>query len=100
MEAAKAKAPDFAWPALQLANIYSTGKFTDGKKSGAHLSSFFSVCSSSTDNRAQWILGKGGDTALQARVAAALRERLAKEYYGYDLLHFARDRFYPGQPEQ
>jgi thiol-disulfide isomerase/thioredoxin len=79
LEAAKAKAPEFAWPALQLANIYSTGKFTDGKKSGAYLSSFFSVCSSSTDSRAQWILGKGGDTALQARVAAALRERLAKE---------------------
>ena len=77
LEAAKTQAPEFAWPALQLANIYSTGKFTDGKKSGAYLSSFFSVCSSSTD--AQWILGKGGDTALQARVAAALRERLAKE---------------------
>lgn len=78
-EVADAKAPQFAWPALQLANIYSTGKFTDGKKSAAYLSSFFSVCSSSTDRRAQWILGKGGDTALQARVAAALRERLAKE---------------------
>jgi thiol-disulfide isomerase/thioredoxin len=79
LEAAKAKAPEFAWPALQLANIYSTGKFTDGKKSGAYLSSFFSVCGSSTESRAQWILAKGGDTALQARVAAALRERLAKE---------------------
>jgi thiol-disulfide isomerase/thioredoxin len=79
LEAAQAKAPGFAWPALQLANIYSTGKFTEAKKSRAYLSSFFSVCSSSTDNRAQWILGKGGDTALQARVAAALRERLARE---------------------
>ena len=79
LDAAKAKAPEFALPALQLANIYSTGKFTDGKKSGAYLSAFFSVCTSSTDNRAQWLLGKGGDTALQARVAAALRERLAKE---------------------
>jgi thiol-disulfide isomerase/thioredoxin len=79
LEAAKAKAPEFAWPALQLANIYSTGKFTDGKKSDAYLSLFFSVCSSSADSRAQWILGKGGDTALQARVAAALRERLTKE---------------------
>jgi thiol-disulfide isomerase/thioredoxin len=79
LEAANTKAPEFGWPALQLANIYSTGKFTDGKKSDAYLSAFFAVCSSSTDNRAQWILGKGGDTALQARVAAALRERLAKE---------------------
>ncbi len=79
LEAAQAKAPEFAWPALELADIYSTGKFTDGRKSGAYLSAFFSVCNSSTDNRAQWILGKAGDTALQARVAAALRERLAKE---------------------
>lgn len=79
LEAANSKAPEFAWPALQLANIYSTGKFTDGKKSDAYLTTFFGVCSSSTDNRAQWILGKGGDTALQARVAAALRDRLAKE---------------------
>jgi thiol-disulfide isomerase/thioredoxin len=78
LEAAKTKAPDFAWPALQLANIYSTGKFTDAKKNAGYLASFFSVCTSSTDSRAQWILGKGGDTALQARVAAALRERLAK----------------------
>ena len=79
LEAARAKAPDFPWPALQLANIYSTGKFVDPQKTAALLSSFFSVCESSTDNRAQWILGKGGDKALQARVAAALRKRLAKE---------------------
>jgi len=79
LEAANTKAPEFAWPALQLADIYSTGKFTDGKKSDAYLTAFFGVCSSSTDRSAQWILGKGGDTVLQARVAAALRERLAKE---------------------
>ncbi len=79
LEAAQAKAPQFPWPALQLANIYSTGKFTDRQKTVALLTSFFDVCTSSTDNRAQWILGKGGNTALQARVAAALRERLAKE---------------------
>ena len=78
LEAARAKAPQFAWPALQLANIYSGGKFTDRAKSEAALGSFFSVCKASTDSRAQWTLGKGGDAALQARVAAALRERLAK----------------------
>jgi thiol-disulfide isomerase/thioredoxin len=78
-EAAKAAAPEFAWPALLLANIYSTGKFTDAKKKAAYLDSFFAVCTSSTDSRAQWILGKGGDIALQARVAAALRTRLAAE---------------------
>lgn len=80
LEAAHAKAPDFAWAALQLANIYSGGKFADPAKSAAALGSFFSVCKASTDSRAQWILGKGGDTALQARVAAALRERLAKAF--------------------
>lgn len=79
LEAARAKAPDFAWPALQLANIYSTGKFTDREKTKSLLGSYFSGCKASTDSRAQWILGKGGDTALQARVASALRERLATE---------------------
>ena len=79
LEAARAKAPDFAWPALQLAQIYSTGKFTDREKTAAFLGSFFGICKASTDSRAQWILGKQGDSALQARVAASLRERLAKE---------------------
>lgn len=79
LEAARAKAPDFAWPALQLAQIYSTGKFTDRQKTKTYLTSFFDGCPASTDYRAQWILGKMGDTALQARVAAALRERLSKE---------------------
>jgi len=79
LESARSKAPDFAWPALQLAQIYSTGKFTDRQKTSEFLNAFFSVCPSSTDNQAQWILGKQGDTALQARVASALRERLAKE---------------------
>jgi hypothetical protein len=31
-EAAKAKAPDFAWPNLQLAEIYSSGKLVDKKR--------------------------------------------------------------------
>ncbi|HEY2014545.1 MAG TPA: TlpA disulfide reductase family protein [Bryobacteraceae bacterium] len=79
LEAAQGKAPRFAWPALQLADIYSTGKRTNPQKTAQYLSAFFAGCSSSIDSRAQWILGKGGDTALQARVAAALRERLAKE---------------------
>lgn len=79
LESARAKAPDFAWPSLQLANIYSTGKFTDLPKTAEYLGSFFDVCPASTDSRAQWILGKMGGTALQARVAAALRERLSKE---------------------
>jgi thiol-disulfide isomerase/thioredoxin len=79
LEAARASAPDFAWTALELANIYASGKLADKKKAAEDLAQFFSMCPSSTDQRAQWLLGKLGDMALQARVASALRVKLAKE---------------------
>ncbi len=48
-------------------------------KAAAYLTSFFKGCPSSSDSTGQWLLGKGGDTALMASVAGALRERLAAE---------------------
>ena len=79
LEAARATAPDFAWTALDLANIYAGGKRVDKKKAAENLVLFFSLCPASTDQTAQRMLGKLGDMALQARVASAMRERLAKE---------------------
>jgi thiol-disulfide isomerase/thioredoxin len=88
LEAAQAKAPAFAWPSLRLANVYSSGKSVDKKKSAEYLAAFFSRCPSSTESRAQWLLNKVGDKALQTRVAAALRERLAKETDPVTLLDY------------
>jgi len=79
LEEAKSKAPGFAWSDLQLASIYSAGKRVDKKKSAEHLASFFSACPDSVDRTAQRLLSKVGDNALQVRVAAALRTRLASE---------------------
>lgn len=79
LEAAKSKAPGLAWPDLQLAMIYAGGKRVDKKKAAEYLASFFSACPDSTDRDAQWQLGKIGDAALQARVAASLHSRLATE---------------------
>lgn len=79
LEAARASSPDFAWSALELAYVYSSGKRVDKKKAEEDLSLFFSMCPSSADRTAQWLLGKLGDMPFQARVAAAMRERLAKE---------------------
>lgn len=79
LESAQVKAPDFAWAALELANIYSGGKRVDKRKSTEYLTAFFSLCPSSIEDIARWLLGKVGDAALQARVAATLRERLVKE---------------------
>ena len=79
LEDAKAKAPDFAWPNLQLADVYSSGKRVDKKKSAQYLAAFFSACPGSTDRRAHWLLTMVGDSALQARVAADLRKRLTPE---------------------
>jgi thiol-disulfide isomerase/thioredoxin len=79
LEQAKSKAPDFAWPEMSLARIHAGGKLADKKKSGEEIAAFFAICPSSTDPAAQRVLNRAGGTELQARVAAALRARLAKE---------------------
>ncbi len=79
LEAARAKAPDFAWPSLQLATIYSSGKRVDKKKSAEYLTAFFSACPGSKDNTAQWLLSMVGDGTLQTSVAVALRAKLIGE---------------------
>jgi thiol-disulfide isomerase/thioredoxin len=79
LEAAKAKAPGFAWPNLELAIIYISGKRIDKKKSAEYVASFFSLCPDSANRAAQRLLARVGDAALQARVASALRARLAVE---------------------
>lgn len=78
LEASKTKAADFAWPNLELAQIYSSGKRLDKKKASDYLAAFFAICPDSGDRTAQHLLGTAGDTALQVRVAAALRASLAK----------------------
>jgi len=72
-----AKAPNFPWPAKELAGDYFTGKFADQNKVRENIEMFFSICPASTDQYAQWLLTK--DPALQPKVAVALRARLEKE---------------------
>jgi thiol-disulfide isomerase/thioredoxin len=79
LETARASAPDFPWTALDLATIYAGGKRVDKKKAADDLALFFSMCPSSTDLMALRLLAKLGDMASQARVANALREKLANE---------------------
>jgi thiol-disulfide isomerase/thioredoxin len=80
LEQARAQAPNFAWPALELATIYAPGaKRVDKKKAGEEIAAFFAACPSSVDPGAQDRLGRAGTSELQARVAAALRARLAAE---------------------
>jgi thiol-disulfide isomerase/thioredoxin len=76
-ETARTKAPDFPWPALQLASIYFSGKSADAGKLKENLEAFFAACPASTDNEAQWMLAK--DQPLQPKVATALRASLEKE---------------------
>ena len=79
LEAAKTASPAFAWPNLQLANIYSSGKRVDKKASAEYLTAFFSACPGSTERSAQWLIAKVGNGALQAQVASDLHARLANE---------------------
>jgi thiol-disulfide isomerase/thioredoxin len=77
LNAAKAKAPQFVWPDLDLAGIYSGGAFADKQKFTENLTAFWTACPASTNGSAQWMLVK--DMALQAKVATALRAQLATE---------------------
>jgi thiol-disulfide isomerase/thioredoxin len=80
LERARSQAPNFAWPALELSNIYTPGaKRADKQKSAEEIAAFFAACPSSTDANAQYRLGRAGSSELQARVAAAVRARLATE---------------------
>ena len=79
LEAARAKAPNFAWPSLQLAEIYFGGKRADKKKALENISAFFAACPASADPLAQRLLAETGDLTLQARVASALQIRLSRE---------------------
>lgn len=77
LEAAKAKASQFPWASLELANIYFRGKRADNGKVAENISDYFSACPDSTNGRAQWLLTK--NASLQPKVAVALRARLEKE---------------------
>jgi thiol-disulfide isomerase/thioredoxin len=67
-------APNFAWPSLYLADLYSQGKTLDKEKASAQLKQFFALCPASFDGTAQWRLVK--DMELQAKVAPAERAYL------------------------
>ncbi len=79
LKQARAEAPDFAWPHLQLANTYTMSKRVDKQKGGELLAAFFAICPASADRGAQAVLSRVGSAELQARVAAAMRARLAQE---------------------
>ncbi len=77
LEAALDKAPNFPWPHRELATVYFSGKIADQNKVKEHLEAFFALCPASVDRRVHFLLAK--DTALQPKVAVALRARLEKD---------------------
>ncbi len=79
LEQAKAKAPQFPWPSLELAFFYSGGKRVDKQKASENIAAFFHACPDSTDRQAQRMLAKAGSAELQTKVATALRARLSTE---------------------
>ena len=76
-ESERTKWPQFPWPAVQLADIYSSMKFGDKQKAGQNLEVFLTACPTSDDSAARWTLNKY--PALQVKTATALRASLARE---------------------
>lgn len=83
LEASSAKAPQYPWPAHELAELYSRGKYENETKMKENLEKFYSLCPAWTANdfysnqREGFLLRK--DMPLVAKTAVALRAKLEKE---------------------
>jgi thiol-disulfide isomerase/thioredoxin len=76
LEKAQSLAPGFVWPSLDLAQIYSMGKFADKTKFADQLEKFWTACPVSRDRQARWMLVK--NLELQTKIVTALRPMLEK----------------------
>jgi thiol-disulfide isomerase/thioredoxin len=76
LKKAQSLVPDFVWPSVDLAQIYSEGKFADKSKFTEQLTKFWSACPTSRDLFARRMLVRIPE--LQAKVARAERESLRK----------------------
>jgi thiol-disulfide isomerase/thioredoxin len=83
MEAAKAKAPEFPWPARELSIVYRQGKYADAAKMNENLERFYSLCPAWTGSSDYENLSEGSrlmkNLPLLAKTATALRAALEKE---------------------
>ena len=79
LEKARQIAPDWPWPALELADVFSRGPLANKKKSTENLAAFFSMCpvAVDADPMIPFLLNQVADSSLLARVAADLRQNLA-----------------------
>jgi hypothetical protein len=76
LEKAQSVAPGFAWPSLDLAQVYSDGKFADKTMFADQLTKFWTACPASQDRQARWMLVKNPE--LQKQVAKTDRAELAR----------------------
>jgi thiol-disulfide isomerase/thioredoxin len=81
LEKARQLAPDWPWPALELADLLSRGPLANKKKAAENLAAFFSICPVGVDADPiiPVLLNQLADTSLLARVAADLRRNLAHD---------------------
>jgi thiol-disulfide isomerase/thioredoxin len=77
LQRAQSLAPNFVWSSVDVAQIYSSGKFADKRKFAEEVTKFWTACPTSQDLFARWMLVKVPE--LQAQVAKAERAALAKE---------------------
>jgi hypothetical protein len=93
LESARAKAPSFPWPVRERADLYFSGKRADPSKAQENLVLFFSICPTSADGYAGFLLNQA-PASLQTKVsdpaAQVLRAQLEKETDPRHLLDYGR----------
>lgn len=83
MEAAKAKAPEYPWPAHELADLYAGGRYENDARMKENLERFYSLCPAWTSDSYFGNQMEGfrlrKDMPLIGKTAVALRARLERE---------------------
>lgn len=79
LEEARTKAPEYPWPARELAWFYTNGKRADPVKAKENTEAYFALCpaSASKDFYEKWLLQK--DLPIVPKTIVALRTRLEKD---------------------
>ena len=72
-------APGYPLADLELAKIYSSGKFANHEESRAQLDVYFAACPASFNDQALGMLERSAMPAMASKYAPQLRERLTKD---------------------
>ncbi|MGA7413073.1 MAG: TlpA disulfide reductase family protein [Bryobacteraceae bacterium] len=90
LQQALAISPNYSWAELELAGIYASGKFEDKGKAKVALAAAVDECGGLLPASSRWAVSKVASKEIEAKIAKALRARLAGDTDPLLLLDYER----------